>query len=933
MTEEYDDAKQQKVDGGEVHGEQQTRRDFESNTRGSSVVDLEKGPWRAETAFTLGVAGKKDTSSRRRHTLSGTTARHHSTGVTPRFSKIFNEEQNRNTRFCPATPAFTMDHTSANVEMQTEKTSLVGDNTISRVPGPHVEKSDLTFGVTKTCVQTPDFTFGKHEPINYREAEAAKGETSNNSNMSSPSPMRSAATSSDALDNDFTLKKRVKSVQSHNFTGTDDTEPAKVSAQESGIPDTGCNTSVRSSSPRTNRASRTPTSGTFLFGQAYKNRKPVAFAKKESSDLFHTTKSVGSAFNIGASTKASGACRGTKGFVGDFKLRHTDVSSEFTAPPASFAPGVARSSMFRQNLSRRKKASSSSVIFGPSPFSPSSSSQFVASSSSFKSSSTQPTAISQRPDSTRTGDCTRYSRVQLNTTTPATISTNPFAANTSGSYTSKDPNTKTAPETFSHPASSSSGASEDFSSVHSEHAERSPATPCFSPGSGKTEAGAQTEVPYFHHSEQSAKSVSASNTGCSFQIGSVGAQRKLRVRPRKSGTLAHKYSPRKDAKKDATEPVRSPSFFCSSSSTPFSIGIAGPRKSGHTSAVDPLAAHNFRNLPSASDGERYPGADKPTVTTAFPFTTKPPAGSVNGEPTRQQGKICNSILFPSYPQQNKPIASELRSTIHQPVFQPNEPSDRLKTQQPGDRGTCSACAGSRRILRAAVRSIGVSKERASSAPTLTDNRPEECDAEMDSEDELSWNELKRLGGGAHRSRKYEDAAEYYRQSIELLDSLLYRDAGTFTMGIQTDKARLHANRAASLMMLMQITEAQRECRRSIEVDATYARAYLRLSRIQVLLGDTANAKANIDTARQLMEKQDDEVGSSDHIDRVSVVKTEDMIKELTMLQGEIKSNIECENFKQALLHTESALLLAPKSRKLQVKKARILLHRRLVAVY
>ena len=199
---------------------------------------------------------------------------------------------------------------------------------------------------------------------------------------------------------------------------------------------------------------------------------------------------------------------------------------------------------------------------------------------------------------------------------------------------------------------------------------------------------------------------------------------------------------------------------------------------------------------------------------------------------------------------------------------------------------------------------------------------------MGSEDELDWREMKRLGGIAYCSKKYGEAVEYYRQSIELLDSLLYRGADTYTIEVRTDKARLHANRAASLMMMMQIAEAQRECQRSIEVDATYARAYLRLSRIQVLLGDTANAKANIDTARQLMEKQDDQVGSCDHIDRVSVLKTEAAIKKLTMLQGEIKSNLACGYYKQALLHTESAMALAPKSRKLQVEKARIFLHRR-----
>eukprot|EP00644_Phytophthora_capsici_P018569 jgi/Phyca11/128020/e_gw1.73.84.1 len=183
---------------------------------------------------------------------------------------------------------------------------------------------------------------------------------------------------------------------------------------------------------------------------------------------------------------------------------------------------------------------------------------------------------------------------------------------------------------------------------------------------------------------------------------------------------------------------------------------------------------------------------------------------------------------------------------------------------------------------------------------------------MESEDDRDWEELKRLGGVAHLAKRYEEAAEYYSQSIE----------------IRTDKAKLHANRAASLMMLMQITEAQQECRRSIEVDATYARAYLRLGRIQVQLGDTAHAQANLDTARQLMEVNNGRVRNSDLADLASLSKVEATIKKLTALQGEIKWYVDCGDFKQALVHTDSALALAPSSRNLQVQKGQILLHQR-----
>ncbi|KAF4315726.1 hypothetical protein BBO99_00009075, partial [Phytophthora kernoviae] len=201
---------------------------------------------------------------------------------------------------------------------------------------------------------------------------------------------------------------------------------------------------------------------------------------------------------------------------------------------------------------------------------------------------------------------------------------------------------------------------------------------------------------------------------------------------------------------------------------------------------------------------------------------------------------------------------------------------------------------------------------------------------MNSEDdERDWGELKRLGGAAHCSQRYADAAEYYRQSIEMLEAILDHDSGIETHELMTDKAKLHANRGASLMMLMQITEAQKECRRSIEVDATYARAYLRLGRIQVMLGDTANAQANLDTAKHLMTGNDHGEGiSNDQADHASLVKMEATIKKLVTLQDEIKWYVDCGDFKQALVHTKNALALAPSCRDLQAQKVRILLHQK-----
>uniref|UniRef100_A0AAV1UAU7 DnaJ homolog subfamily C member 2 n=1 Tax=Peronospora matthiolae TaxID=2874970 RepID=A0AAV1UAU7_9STRA len=95
---------------------------------------------------------------------------------------------------------------------------------------------------------------------------------------------------------------------------------------------------------------RTQTSSTFLFGQAYKNRNPVAITGKKNGNFFHATKSAGSTSNSGASKKESEACQGSKSPVDDFKLHPSNVRSNFTAPPTSFSPRVARSRIHRHSF-------------------------------------------------------------------------------------------------------------------------------------------------------------------------------------------------------------------------------------------------------------------------------------------------------------------------------------------------------------------------------------------------------------------------------------------------------------------------------------------------------------------------------------------------------------------------------------------------------
>uniref|UniRef100_A0AAV1TBL6 Uncharacterized protein n=1 Tax=Peronospora matthiolae TaxID=2874970 RepID=A0AAV1TBL6_9STRA len=85
-----------------------------------------------------------------------------------------------------------------------------------------------TIEVKKTYVQRQVLSFWKHAPTDYQKEEAENEEDGNDLSMSSPRPMRSAAASSDADNDDFWLRKHDKTPKPYNFVIADDIELAKV---------------------------------------------------------------------------------------------------------------------------------------------------------------------------------------------------------------------------------------------------------------------------------------------------------------------------------------------------------------------------------------------------------------------------------------------------------------------------------------------------------------------------------------------------------------------------------------------------------------------------------------------------------------------------------------------------------------------------------
>ncbi|KAG1712715.1 hypothetical protein DVH05_000455 [Phytophthora capsici] len=851
-----------------------------------NFFDVEAKQW----TFQAGIAEKKAKPRRRTP-----TAQNRPTGVSPRFSTLSTGEQQ-------SAAAFSM-------EQVPNKKTEAAKQTKARFPPVETP----VFGAkqnAESAPKPPDFTFGKTS-------------STDDTHMRSPS-LHATSSPFVSVDGGFTMGRSNKAPKPYNFAGQSARRATFVSKAPApvNVVDEGNDTNMTSPSPQAKSKGRTPKSTEFLFGSSYKNRKPFAFPRQNSNEASHTSKTEATSSSTVPLSRAR---------VGETPVRFEEAK-EAATPFGGFTTGLPGPSTRQRNSDRRKRKTGTGSGFTSAPKGNSvasppgtmfGTSSFSAATSAHERSNPSSTSPTTAFGLAGASSCQNGNEMADPTKSSAKRTSGPFTFGISNgtSFGKVDPPPfqpglfgSASDSTTPAPSNGSTSKQVLFGNGTSHHP--------FEFGEANT---SQTNGNNFYFPGQQAGDMTAPATD-GFQMGSSGTDKNSRRRLRKTGMFTNKNSPRtSEAKPGAKEPEPSPDFSSSSSATPSPFGIQNRRSRKNarlrhydrSPPVDPFVIPTY--------GENNAKVVRPTgkrvavrASTANPFRSD-----------GAQDVATKSGFFP-VPQKST-VASSSQNTSHPAVFfAPNAFAQSAKMHQEGTR---PAFAGSRRILRAALRNVGSREDRPRSAPLTTGSSYHvEGDAEMESEDDRDWEELKRLGGVAHLAKRYEEAAEYYSQSIEVLDSLLYHDKIEDSSEIRTDKAKLHANRAASLMMLMQITEAQQECRRSIEVDATYARAYLRLGRIQVQLGDTAHAQANLDTARQLMEVNNGRVRNSDLADLASLSKVEATIKKLTALQGEIKWYVDCGDFKQALVHTDSALALAPSSRNLQVQKGQILLHQRYVSV-
>lgn len=723
-----------------------------------------------------------------------------------------------------------------------------------------------------------EFTIGKPSPKVFSKA------TEDTHMMSPPPPVATAtaSTSNGFVFGDTNPTRTDPSAFSFARSNSAPTHEAEVKTSDED------DARMRSPSPQARTPTHTETETPFTVGDAYKNRKP-----------FHFVEFNGNEFHFGSDVPSSQPTFSQPPRSAPSTVFGTNTG---TQSAAFFTPGVASPTQRQRNGRRRKLNGSNTFTSAP----------------------------------------------RTNVDTPhvdaPSRSESPFTAPTGLSKDDTDASIPHAPEIpfAENTHVGSTGGHFLFRKANSTPARPSPLqTSAFGTVNDSSSPVNADTVPNSHFTFNSshAPATNGANLGATapgFRIGTAESKATARTRYRKGGMFTSKTSPKGPPKPAvAAEPEPSPGIFSSTATaTPAAASPFGMRSSrarnarlrrrmGRSPPADPFVVPTFNSQqPSLPTEAGQPEVVRPTAN-RFTFGVAGTAENKNGS-AAQAYKTSNAQGAFPFPQPATSLPNGFTSpNIHGASSAPKS----QRTVRP-------AFAGSRRILHAALRKVGTRPGDAASTPSRSQKpsglAEDKGDADMVSEeDDIEWGELKRLGGVAYASRRYSEASEYYRQSIEVLEGLLEHNTDMATHELMTDKAKLHANRAASLMMLTQIPEAQRECRRSIEEDPTYARAYLRLGRIQILLGDTVNAQANLDTAKHLMAGDMGANGASnDQADQAQLHKMEASIKKLVSLQGEIKWYTDCGDYKQALAHTDNALLVAPSCRKLQVQKARILLHQK-----
>nr|CCA20708.1 conserved hypothetical protein [Albugo laibachii Nc14] len=209
--------------------------------------------------------------------------------------------------------------------------------------------------------------------------------------------------------------------------------------------------------------------------------------------------------------------------------------------------------------------------------------------------------------------------------------------------------------------------------------------------------------------------------------------------------------------------------------------------------------------------------------------------------------------------------------------------------------------------------------------------------------EYDWSFWKHLGNTAYSSANYEDAIRYYRQSVRALEGSLTLDhcLPQDRLLLKRDKGSLHANLSASLMMTSSLPEAKQEILYAIAMDPLQLRSYLRLARIQIMLGICEEARKTVshmkalfwiesiqqDVRDPMATEKEASIGSEmEHREAISEIETS--LQRYEEVCEKARHHQTIGSWSQAIYFWDQAIDIAPQDRHAHFEKTSALLHLR-----
>lgn len=124
---------------------------------------------------------------------------------------------------------------------------------------------------------------------------------------------------------------------------------------------------------------------------------------------------------------------------------------------------------------------------------------------------------------------------------------------------------------------------------------------------------------------------------------------------------------------------------------------------------------------------------------------------------------------------------------------------------------------------------------------------------------------------------------------------MYTDA----ISLCPDSAAYYGNRAACYMMLLNYNSALSDARHAIRLDPSFEKAYVRVAKCCLALGDIIGTEQAIKTVLEL------EPQSS------AVTSEQQAVQKLRQLETTIQNNYDTQAYRNVVFYLDSALKLAP----------------------